>query len=127
MAKNKAKDLVRILAVSWLAFLVILSASKSLGYGHWAWGSIERFLGGNLQMHFVMAFILSVLAHLASSGFWHRGWLLLLLIIGCALDESLQAVLPLRNFNPLDFLVTCAGLLLSSLPFLVSQWRRQVA
>ena len=107
--------MVRILAVSWLAFLVILSASKSLGYGHWAWGSIEHFLGGNLQMHFVMAFILSALAHLASSRFWHRGWLLLLLVIGCALDESLQFVLPLRNFNPLDFLVTCAGLLLAAL------------
>ena len=114
--------MVRILAVGWLAFLVILSASKSLGYGHGAWGGIERFLGGNLQMHFVMAFILSLFAHLASSGFWHRGWLLLLLITGCALDESLQAMLPLRNFNPLDFLVTCAGLLLAALPFMVTQW-----
>ena len=124
--KNKVKDLVRILAVGWLALLVILSASKSLGYGHWAWGSIERFLGGNLQMHFVMAFILSMLAHLASSGFWHRGWLLLLLVSGCALDEGLQFVLPLRHFNPLDFLVTCAGLLLAALPFMVSQWHKPV-
>ncbi len=118
--------MVRILAVGWLALLVILSASKSLGYGHWAWGSIEHFLGGNLQMHFVMAFILSMLAHLASSEFWHRGWLLLLLVSGCALDEGLQFVLPLRHFNPLDFLVTCAGLLLAALPFLVTQLRRQV-
>ena len=98
--------MVRILAVSWLAFLVILSASKSLGYGHWAWGGIERFLGGNLQMHFVMAFILSLLAHLASSGFWHRGWLLLLLITGCALDESLQA--------------PCASIVVASSPKLYS-------
>ena len=74
-------------------------------------------------MHFLMAFILSVLAHLASSGFWHRGWLLLLLVVGCALDESLQFVLPLRKFNPLDFWVTCAGLLLAALPFLVCQYR----
>ncbi|WP_257285699.1 hypothetical protein [Endozoicomonas sp. SESOKO1] len=115
--------MLRILAVGWLAFLVILSVSKSLGYGHWAWGSIERFLGGNLQMHFVMAFILSALAHLACPGFWHRGWLLLLLILGCALDESLQAVLPLRNFNPLDFLLTCVGLLLAALPFMIVHWR----
>ncbi|OED44507.1 hypothetical protein ACH42_07330 [Endozoicomonas sp. (ex Bugula neritina AB1)] len=104
--------MVRVLAVAWLAFLVILSVSKSLGYGRWAWGSIEHFLGGNLQMHFVMAFVLSALAHLASSEFWCRGWLLLLLITGCALDESLQFVLPLRNFNPLDFMVTLLGLLL---------------
>ena len=115
--------MVQILAIGWLAFLVILSASKSLGYGHWAWGGIEHFLGGNLQMHFVMAFILSVLAHLACPGFWHKGRLLLLLIIGCALDEGLQAVLPRRHFNLLDFLVTCAGLLLAALPFMVWQWR----
>lgn len=110
--------------MAWLAFLVILSASKSLGYGRWVWGSIENFLGGNLQMHFVMAFILSALAHLATPAPWHRGRLLLLLIIGCALDESLQAVLPLRNFNPLDFLVTCAGLLLAALPFMLAQLRK---
>ncbi|WP_422139879.1 VanZ family protein [Endozoicomonas sp. ALC020] len=115
--------MVRIIAAGWLAFVVILSASKSLGYGKWAWGSIEHFLGGNLQMHFVMAFILSALAHLASSGFWQRGWLLILLIIGCALDESVQFFLPLRNFDPLDFLVTCIGLLLAALPFMVAQWR----
>ncbi|MGI2026827.1 hypothetical protein [Endozoicomonas acroporae] len=115
--------MVRILAVGWLVFLVMLSVSKSLGYGHWAWGSIEHFLGGNLQMHFVMAFILSVLAHLACPRSWHWGRLLLLLIIGCALDESLQVVFPLRNYNPLDFLVTCTGLLLAALPFMVSHWR----
>ena len=111
-----------LLTAGWLLFLIGLSISKSLGYGHWAWGSIEHFLGGNLQMHFVFAFILSILAHLASSRFWHRGWLLLLLIMGCALDESLQFFLPLRSFNPLDFLVTCAGLLLAALPFLVLTW-----
>ena len=80
-----------------------------------------------MQSHFVMAFILSVLAHLACSGFWDCGGLLLLLLIGGALDESLQAVLPLRNFNMLDFLVTGAGLLLAALPFLISQWCRQIA
>ncbi len=116
--------MVRILALGWLAFLVILSASKSLGYGYWVWGNIEHFLGGNLQMHFVFAFILSLLAHLASSGFWHRGWLLLFLMIGCALDESLQFIFPLRSFNPLDFLVTCAGLFFAALPFLISKWRK---
>ena len=115
--------MVRILAIGWLCFLVGLSASKSLGYGHWAWGSIEHFLGGNLQMHFVMAFILSALAHLASSGFWHRGWLLLLLVIGCALDESLQFFLPLRAFNPVDFMVTCLGLILAAAPFVLMEWR----
>lgn len=116
--------MVRISAVAWLVFLVTLSVSKSLGYGHWAWDSIETFLGGNLQMHFVMAFILSGLAHLASPGFWHRGWLFLALLIGCGLDEGLQVLLPMRNFNPLDFLVTCAGLLLAALPFMAVQWFR---
>ncbi|MGO0306189.1 hypothetical protein ACTL6P_06150 [Endozoicomonas acroporae] len=36
------KQLIRIIAITLLAFLVILSACKSLGYGHWAWGSIEK-------------------------------------------------------------------------------------
>ena len=42
MVKKRTQDLIRILAVGWLALLVILSASKSLGYGHWAWGGIVK-------------------------------------------------------------------------------------
>ena len=106
----------------WLVFLVLLSISKSLGHGQWVWGSIEGFLGGDLQMHFVMAFVLSLLVHLASPEIYYRGQLLLLLLIGCATDECLQLFLPLRSFNLLDFLATFAGLLLAALPFMVIGW-----
>lgn len=113
----------RIFAVAWLVFLLLLSIGKSLGHGQWVWGSIEHFLGGDLQMHFTMAFVLSLLAHLASPEGYHRGQLLLLLLIGCAVDECLQRFLPLRSFNLMDFLVTFAGLLLAALPFMVARWR----
>lgn len=111
-------------ALAWLVLLVLLSIGKSFDYGQWAWGNIERFLGGDLQMHFVMAFVLSLLTHRACPQIYHRG-LLLLLIAGCAVDECLQLFLPLRSFNLLDFFVTFAGLFLAALPFMVA--RRWVA
>ncbi|WP_419533001.1 hypothetical protein [Endozoicomonas sp.] len=115
--------MVRILAIGWLCFLIGLSVSKSLGYGHWLWGSVEHFLGGNLEMHFLMAFVLSFLGHWAFNGIARRGVLLAFLIIGCALDEGLQFFLPLRAFNPVDFMVTCLGLILAAAPFIAMEWR----
>ncbi|WP_157674048.1 VanZ family protein [Endozoicomonas ascidiicola] len=111
--------MIRILAVTWLAFIVTLSASKSLGYGYWVWGNIEHFLGGNLQMHFVFAFVLSILAHLGSSARWQQCLILLVLILGCAIDEALQLFLPERSFNPQDVLASWAGLILAATPFLM--------
>ena len=95
-------------------FLVILSSAKSTGYLHEIWGGIELFLGGNRWMHFYMALVLSMLSS------WSVVWshpqlqrlLLFLLVSGCAVDEFLQYFLPLRNFNPMDFLATLAGLML---------------
>lgn len=93
----------------WLLFIVGLSIAKSAGLLQPVWGGIEIFLGGNRRMHFVMAAVLSLLMLLSVSGslrtvlFWG-------LMLGCAMDEVLQYFLPLRHFNPLDFVATAAGL-----------------
>ena len=99
------------IALSWLLFLVAMSASKSVGYGHIIWGTIETFLGGNRQMHFSMALISSVLCYLATPSGSLRLLVLVGLMVGGAVDELLQWLLPLRSFNPLDFGATVAGFL----------------
>ena len=105
--------MLRILAAAWVAFLVILSACKSLGYAHIVWGSIEVFLGGHRQMHFAMAVVMSLLCHLAVYG---RRWVSLfnpvmaVLVAGCVVDESLQYFFPARHFNPLDAVASIGGL-----------------
>ncbi len=74
-------------------------------------------------MHFVMAFVLSFLGHWSLNGVARRGVLLIFLMAGCALDEGLQFFLPLRAFNPVDFMVTCLGLILAAAPFVLMEWR----
>lgn len=109
---KEVNPLFALTALCWLVFLVGLSAAKSTGHMQPIWGGIEQFVGGNRWMHFYMATILSSLCHLAVPSHRRKGWLFLALMVGCAIDESFQYFLPLRSFNPLDFLATVTGLLL---------------
>ena len=107
--------MIQILAVAWLTFLVALSASKSLGYGHAIWGGIEDFLGGNRQMHLLMALILSLLWHLAFIPKRRRHFLnpvLIFLVLGCIGDELLQYLLPARHFSLWDASASLGGVFL---------------
>ena len=107
--------MIRILALAWLTFLVALSASKSLGYGHAIWGGIEDFLGGNRQMHLLMALILSLLWHLAFIPKRRRHFLnpvLIFLVLGCIGDELLQYLLPARHFSLWDASASLGGVFL---------------
>ena len=110
--------LTRIAAISWLLFIIGLSAAKSAGYGHMIWGSVEQWLGSNLWMHFYFAGILSFLCHLAAPRSWLAGSLrgfvnpvLLFLIAGCIADELLQAALPRRHFSFYDMGASVSGLI----------------
>ncbi|WP_194842622.1 VanZ family protein [Endozoicomonas sp. OPT23] len=101
------------MAIAWLAFIIGLSAAKSAGYGSSLWGGIEVFLGGNKQMHFAMACVLSFLAHLAfpASRFRLVTPVLMILVLGCVTDELLQYYLPTRHFNLYDFAASLLGLI----------------
>lgn len=118
-------NITRIIAISWIVFIVCLSAAKSLGYGAWLWGGIESALGDNRTMHFLMAGVLPLLCLPAVPERYQKGKVnpvIFLLLLGCIADELLQYFIPSRNFSVWDAAASCAGVLSFSLPVLF--WRK---
>ena len=122
---HKIMNITRIAAIGWILFIVGLSAAKSLGYGAWLWGGIETVLGNNRTMHFVMAGIMSILCLLAVPQRFQQGKVnavILVLLVGCIIDECFQYFIPSRNFSVWDAVASCAGVLVFAIPVLC--WRK---
>lgn len=119
-------NITRIASIGWIIFIISLSAAKSFGFGAWLWGGIEGWLGGNRIMHFIMAGIMSLLCLLAVPERFQRNKpnpVIMVLLMGCIIDEFLQYFIPSRNFSVWDAVASCAGVLLFSMPVL--WWRRK--
>ena len=104
-------------ATLWLATLLFLSISKSLGFpGVSNW--LERQFGGDLIMHVVWAAVLSFLFCKALPAFSRTPCLGLLspvvviLTAGCLVEEWSQMYLPNRAFSWLDFAASYSGVVL---------------
>ena len=114
--------MIRLIAISWIVFLIALSIAKSLGHAAWLWGGIESFLGDNRTMHFVMAGIMSLLCLLAVPERYQHGVVnpvILFLMTDCIVDELFQYFIPSRSFSAWDAASSCEGVLVFASPVIL--------
>ena len=109
-----------IAAVIWLAVILSLSISKSLGFPEVSdW--LEHQLGGDLAMHIFWASGLSFLSCKSFPALSYKACpgllspVVLILTAGCLVEELSQLYLPNRAFSWLDFSASCFGVVFGCL------------
>lgn len=107
-----------ILLTLFSSSVLLLSLLRSLGIKSSAYRSIESTFGGDKQLHFISAFILTLLLYRLISIFIDSGKGLIfnasIVITLCAFDESAQYFSEFRQLSWLDFISSVSGVLLAT-------------